>query len=420
MSGWVVWVLGVLAVSIVATTMLSIRCLLQRADGRRTEGATEKMPGDDPHQLFPEAAGANVLLRRQRILIVDDDPLLRLVLRTTLTADEYIVEEAASAEEARALARFWQPAFVVLDVGLPDQSGLTLCDQLKHEETFGAPRVVLLTGADIDSTEAQQTGADGLLHKPFSPLELLSMVERLGGPDSPVSFSENQVESERDQLVAYAQDLGRLLQIERAQRRLLQRSYRQTVVALADALEAKDPITGIHASRVQRYALELTAAADSSLLDDPTLEYGFLLHDIGKIGVPDAILKKAGPLDLHEQQLMQRHPVIGAGILREIALLKGEGIRVVRSHHERWDGRGYPDRLAEREIPLGARIFAVADALDAMTSDRPYRSRRPWDEAVDEILAQDGSQFDPRAVAAFAVREAQLRRIHDELVPNVA
>jgi cyclic di-GMP phosphodiesterase len=279
--------------------------------------------------------------------------------------------------------------------------------------------VILLTGEDLDPDDARSFEADALLHKPFSPLDLLSIVERHCAGDARGWLTEAQT-SEHDQLVAYAEDLGRVLQIERTQRRLLQSSYRQTVIALSDALEAKDPVTGIHALRVQRYALELTAAVDGSLLDEPSLEYGFLLHDIGKIGVPDAILKKPGPLDRQELELMQRHPLIGAKLLREVVLLQGEGIGVVRSHHERWDGRGYPDGLTEHEIPEGARIFALADALDAMTNDRPYRRRLAWPEAVDEILAQDGSQFDPRVVSAFAAREARLRRIYEELTLNVA
>jgi HD-GYP domain-containing protein (c-di-GMP phosphodiesterase class II) len=199
--------------------------------------------------------------------------------------------------------------------------------------------------------------------------------------------------------------------VERGQRRLLQHAYRETVTALADALEAKDPLTGLHALRVQRYALELTEAVDRRLLDDPSLEYGFLLHDVGKIGMPDRIMNKPGPLTSKELHLVQRHPVVGAELLAGVALLQGEGLRVVRSHHERWDGAGYPDHLVATQIPLGARIFAVADALDAMTSDRPYRRAVPWEDAVDEIVTQGSRHFDPGVVAAFAQREGRLRQL---------
>jgi ribonuclease P protein subunit RPR2 len=222
------------------------------------------------------------------------------------------------------------------------------------------------------------------------------------------------------QLLLYARDLNRLLEVERTQRRLLQQAYRQTTSALADALEAKDRRTGIHALRVQSYAVEITEAIDPALLDDPSLEHGFLLHDIGKIAIPDPILNKPGPLSPGELETVRRHPLIGAEILQDVALLQGEGLNVVRSHHERWDGAGYPDGLAGDAIPLGARIFALADTLDAMTTDRPYRTARAWEEAIDEIMAENGRQFDPRVVRAFARREATLRRLYREFATMAA
>jgi ribonuclease P protein subunit RPR2 len=348
-----------------------------------------------------------------RILIVDDDPALRILLRTTLSGEEFDVEEASSVEGASELARFWKPAIVVLDVGLPGLSGLAWCRELKQNGNSDSPTVILLTGADTSAEAARLAGADALLRKPFSPLDLVDLIDRHASR-KPLSDEEaDRVGS--DQLLVYARDLSRLLQVERAQRRLLQVAYRQTVTAFTDALEAKDSTTGMHSLRVQRYALELTEAVDRRLLDDPSLEYGYLLHDVGKMAIPEQILKKPGPLDPQELRLMQQHPQRGVEILREIAILQGEGLRVVRSHHERWDGGGYPDGLKEEEIPLGARIFAVADALDAITSDRPYRSKRSWDDAVEELLAGDGSQFDPVVITVFAVCEPQLRAINLEL-----
>lgn len=419
MPGWVVWALGGLGLLTLVSTTLAARCALRNA-GRRDRRAIETpRTGNDEVANLAEPTPQAPPPAPPRVLVVEDDRLLREVLRTTLTSGDYLVEEAPSAEEASQLARTWRPAFVVLDIGLPGKSGLAFCRELKDDATYGSPKVILLTGEDVEAADARRFKADALLRKPFSPLDLLNVVERLRTGDGHKELTEART-SGHDQLVAYAEDLGRVLQIERTQRRLLQHSYRQTAIALADALEAKDPVTGIHALRVQRYALELTGAVDGSLLDEPSLEYGFLLHDVGKIGVPDAILKKPGPLDDGELRLMQQHPLIGEELLREVALLQGEGIRVVRSHHERWDGRGYPDRLTENEIPVGARIFALADALDAMTDNRPYRHRREWHEAVDEILAQDGSQFDPRVVSAFAAREPRLRRIYEELTLHVA
>jgi ribonuclease P protein subunit RPR2 len=275
---------------------------------------------------------------------------------------------------------------------------------------------VLLTGGETTSEDAQAAGADALLRKPFSPLELIGAIDRALQRELTLPASASAADA--DQLLAYARDLSEVVRVERAQRRLLQQAYRQTITALTDALEAKSEATGRHGLRVQRYALELTEALEPSLLEDPSLEYGFLLHDIGKIAIPDAILEKRGPLQPDERRLMQRHPLIGSELLAGVPMLEGEGLQVVRSHHERWDGRGYPDGLAGDEVPSGGRIFAVADALDAMTSDRPYRRRLRWDDAVDEILRESGGQFDREVVSAFARREQRLRRTQHELAAS--
>jgi response regulator RpfG family c-di-GMP phosphodiesterase len=355
---------------------------------------------------------------RRRILIVDDDPTLRLLLRTTLGADEFAIEEASSAEDAAQVARFWLPAVVILDVGLPGLDGLRFCRELKQSTRYGSPFVVLLTGQETTPSEVDRAGPDAVLRKPFSPIELVGLLDRLGEPGA-VAFAE-PASDDAEQLLVYARDLSKLLAIERRQRRLLQQSYRQTVIALADALEAKDPVTGLHAIRVQRYATELAAGIDPGLLEDPSIEYGFLLHDVGKLGIPDAVLKKAAPLSAAERRLMQEHTLLGEAMLANVTLLDGVGLKVVRSHHERWDGTGYPDGLEGEQIPIAARVFALVDAMDAMTTDRPYRAAQTWEDATDEILAQAGKQFDPRVVASFAQREGRLRRISEELAESAA
>ncbi len=364
-----------------------------------------------------DATTKDVELVRRKVLVVDDDAALRLLLRTTLPASEFDVEEAESAESAAEMARFWRPGVVVLDVGLPGGvDGLSFCRELKRAAR--APQVILLTGAELDTEAVRGSGADAILRKPFSPIELVTLIDQVSDPagfappDSPAA--------EGEQLLIYARDLSRVVERERRQRRLLQQAYRQTVTALADALETKDRSTGLHGRRVQRYGLELAAALDETLLADPSLEYGFLLHDVGKIGIPETILRKPGPLDDAERESMQQHPLLGVEILGGIPLLEGAGLDVVRSHHERWDGAGYPDGLAGNEIPISARIFALADALDAITTDRPYRERLSWDFAVDEILGNISTQFDPHVVAAFAARERQLRRISEQLTERAA
>jgi response regulator RpfG family c-di-GMP phosphodiesterase len=347
-----------------------------------------------------------------RLLLVDDDPGLRALVRTTCEVFDFEVDEAESAGGAVERIALRRPDVLVLDVSMPGMSGLELCRALKDDPATHDIAVVLLSGSEAGTQlQADRAGADGFLRKPFSPLELLSVVERLAGGRFGVPFRAQRRGREDEQMLLYAQDLRHLLEIERGQRVLVQNAYRETVAALASALESKDTGTREHSQRVQRYAAELAAGVAPELLEDPSTEYGFLLHDVGKIGIPDSILRKPKPLDDREQRLMETHTVLGEQVLGGVAFLQGEGLRVVRSHHERWDGRGYPDGLGGAEIPLAARIFAVADTLDAMTSNRPYRPAGTWLAAGEEILNQSARQFDPDVVRAFVQRESALRAI---------
>ncbi|MFL5926114.1 MAG: response regulator [Gaiellaceae bacterium] len=350
---------------------------------------------------------------RTRILVVDDDHGLRTLLRATFEAADIEIVEARDSDAASASIARFRPDVVVLDIEMPGVDGLTFCRSLKSQSATREIGVVLLTGSTDAAAEARarEAGADGFVRKPFSPLELLSLVEELASGGTRRALLPRSDAPPQEQLLLYADDLRRMLELERGQRALLQRAYRDTVTALATALESKDSGTGAHSQRVQRYAAVLTRTVDPHLLDDVSLEYGFLLHDIGKIGIPDRILLKPAPLTDGELQLMQMHTVLGEQMLGGVALLHGEGLRVVRSHHERWDGGGYPDGLARRQIPLGARIFAVADTLDAVMSERPYRSGRPWGEALEEIARASGAQFDPDVVQALHECEAELREI---------
>ena len=356
--------------------------------------------------------------RGLRLLVVDDDPGLRILLRTTFEVVDIEVDEADSADLARERIAERHPDVVVLDVSMPGTDGLTFCRQLKSDPATAHIGVVLLTGSE-GGTElaAQASGADAFLRKPFSPLELLNAVERIAGGlyEGPYRAAAAPPE---EQLILYAQDLRRLLEVERGQRSLIQRAYRETVSALTGALESKDLSTGQHSQRVQKYAVELAQGLEPSLLDDQSVEYGFLLHDIGKIGIPDKILQKKGSLSPSERRLLETHTVLGEQLMSGVALLQGQGLQVVRHHHERWDGAGYPDAVGEAEIPLGARVFAVADALDAMTSDRPYRRAGTWAHAAAEIISESGRQFDPQVVDVFRDRNQRLRRIHYELAAN--
>ncbi len=212
--------------------------------------------------------------------------------------------------------------------------------------------------------------------------------------------TERKAAARQRQLERYAADLREVFKQERARAQELRRSYMATVRALSNAVEARDAYTGKHAERVAAYGLELARVAGLELADSPQIEFGFLLHDVGKVAVPDAILFKSSSLTDEEYALVRKHPVVGSEILRDVDFL-GEGKLVVRHHHEHWDGSGYPDGLAGDAIPLAARVFSVADALDALTTDRPYRPASSFSAARDEIRAGAGTQFDPAVVDAY-------------------
>ena len=224
--------------------------------------------------------------------------------------------------------------------------------------------------------------------------------EEIAGLRSQLEGHERDAAERARQLERYAADLRETFKQERARAQELKASYRSTVRALANAVEARDAYTGRHAERVAAYGLEIAIAAGLDLGRSPEMEFGFLLHDVGKVAVPDAILFKTTALTAEEYALIARHPVIGWEILRDIEFL-GDAKLVVRHHHERWDGTGYPDGLAGDAIPLAARVFAVADTLDALTSDRPYRPAVGWAAARAEVRAASATQFDPAVVAAF-------------------
>jgi response regulator RpfG family c-di-GMP phosphodiesterase len=338
-----------------------------------------------------------------KLLVVDDDPGLRALIRATFDEVDAEIREASSVFTARRAVGIDKPDVIVLDVLLGDGSGLDLCRELKRRHGTASIAVVLLSGSiELAAEQVSAAGADAFLTKPFSPLQLVEVVEHLAGATDPLPLLEPVADpADNEQLLLYARDLRRIVELERTQRHLLHEAYGATVGALAEALATKDTGTRAHSRRVQQYALRLLDEVEPALADDPGIAYGFVLHDVGKIGISDAILQKQGSLTHEERRVIEEHPLLGHEMLRGISFLRGEGLAVVRSHHERWDSGGYPDGLAGTDIPLGARIFSVADALDAMTSDRPYRRAGSWRDAAAEIARESGRQFDPRVVAAF-------------------
>ncbi len=342
--------------------------------------------------------------RTPRVLVIDDDRLLCELIRTTFELEGYDVDTAYDVIEAERVLVESRPDAILLDIGLPGIDGIFYLERLRETPQTRRIPIVAISGSDEAGRAAKAVGAEAFLRKPFSPLELIALV-------TPLIRTVGLAGTEgRD--VVDAADLNRLIEIGRRQHQLLYESYAQTVAVLASALESRDFGTSQHSRRVTSYATRLTLEVAPGLLDDPSLEWGFMLHDVGKIGIPDGILLKQGRLTGPERRKMQEHAELGDRLLAHVPLLNQEGARVIRSHHERWDGNGYPDRLSEESIPLAARIFAVVDSLDAMTDKRPYRAPVSWDAAAEEVHRCRGSHFDPDVVDGFEACEPDLYRLH--------
>jgi ribonuclease P protein subunit RPR2 len=345
-----------------------------------------------------------------RVLVIDDDPALCAMLRASLELEGIEVAEAHDVIESESVLVERPPDAIVLDIGLPGVDGVFYCERLRETPRTREIPIVAISGSEEAGARARAAGASAFVAKPLDPLRLLASLEELVGM-APFGHAL------RDEDGSGAAEIRRLIQIGQRQQELLLEAYRRTLGALADALESRDFATGAHSRRVAAYATRLSLEVEPSLVDDPTLEWGFLLHDVGKIAIPDYILLKRGPLSRRERSLMQRHTVLGERLVEDVPLLRGQGIRVIRSHHERWNGRGYPDGTAGAHIPLAARVFAVADALDAMTDPRPYRTPVAWEDALAEIARGRGLQFDPDATDALVACEPDLYAVYRETHP---
>jgi putative two-component system response regulator len=340
---------------------------------------------------FPEARAASSVPAAGhpdpvggRILCVDDEPNICRLLDRYLTRLGYEVQTALTVPEAVGLLAERHFDLVITDLRLPGPTGLDLLVEVRSRSP-GTRMILMSAHADISAAAAAiDLGIDQLIIKPF---ELEDIQQRVH--DSLARRrAERQAMQERELLEA------RLRQRETESKIWVLRSAH----ALAAAVEAKDPYTAGHAIRVTAYAM--TIAEIMGGIDLLRFRLAGDLHDVGKIGVPDSVLNKPDRLTVAEYDLVKKHPEIGARILEpliEDPLVLG----VVRSHHERWDGHGYPDGLAGSEIPLPARVLAVADTLDAMSSDRAYRKGVRWEEVVAEIRRCSGAQFDPRVLEAF-------------------
>ncbi|HEX8491266.1 MAG TPA: HD domain-containing phosphohydrolase [Pyrinomonadaceae bacterium] len=329
---------------------------------------------------------------RARLLIVDDESEIRNVL-CELLAEDYDCASASSAEEALELLRADYFHLIISDITMSGMSGL---EMIPHVSDISPETVVVMISGmqTIESAiEALRVGAFDYIMKPFDLRQVEAAVKRaLEHYD--LRAAKRRYENHLEELVEQrTHELNQALDS-------LEDAYRSTLKALTAALETRDAETHGHSERVVTFSLRLGRELGLDKEQLMSLEFGSLLHDIGKIGVPDAILRKPAKLTDEEWVRMREHPLHGQAILREIEFLSGAS-RVVGQHHEKWDGTGYPLGLRAEEIDMNARIFAVADAFDAMISDRVYRAGRPYEEAAEELERFAGRQFDPNVVAAF-------------------
>lgn len=328
-----------------------------------------------------------------RVLIVDDEPFVREALTEALQALSCRVTTAASSEDALQAIEKGCFDVVLCDIVMPGANGLELlamAQRLQWDVGF-----ILITGhPDVNNLiSALRLGAADFLVKPFSVADVSAAVDRAYRRVLTHREARAYWNSLQDGIQRRTHDLELAL-------RHLDSSYQTTFEALVAALDMREHETFAHSFRVRAYTSRLAREVGYSSALVSQVEQAALLHDIGKIAIPDSILLKRGPLTPDEFEYMKKHPVVGEQMLNRIAFLKPATL-IVRHHHERFDGSGYPDGLAGDAIPLGDRLFAVADAFDAMTSDRFYRKAPGFAIARDEITRGAGTQFDPRVVNAF-------------------
>ncbi len=336
----------------------------------------------------------------KRILIVDDEFSVREILSDGLTAFGFIPRTASRAAEGLEIYRQGEIDLVLSDIDMPEMSGIELLAELRKIDPDAD--VIMVTGV-VDTAvavKAIRDGARDYVTKPFN-LEEVSIVVRRTLENRRL-INENRayqegLEVKVQERTAELQEKN--VEVERLYSEL-EGAYESTLQAMVTALDFRDNETQGHSQRVVEYAMMVSGAMG---IKDPELSWvrrGALLHDIGKIGVPDAILRKPGKLTDAEWIEMRKHPEHGYEMLRHIGFLK-PALEIVLCHQERFDGSGYPQGLAGDQIPLGARTFAVVDCFDAMTSDRPYRSALSIEAARDEIRKCAGTQFDPDVAEAF-------------------
>jgi len=352
-----------------------------------------------PHNvltLAPEASPVETPLQRcpsARVLIVDDEPAACKLLALLLSEAEFECKTALSGAEALRLLENQKRDAIICDLNMPGMNGMELLAEVRRR----SPQVAFLVATGLDDVragiQAMKSGADDYLVKPLQEELVIASLHR--------ALQKKRLEQEVEGYRLHLEDMvaERTKQIEAALK-LVERSYEDTLEALGAAIDLRDAATEGHSRRVCRFALEIAKALGLSEAQHKTIAMGAYLHDIGKLALPDGILLKPGPLTTEERLFMQQHVQTGYDLVKQIPFL-ADAAELIRTHHERYNGSGYLRGLKAEQIPIGARIFAVADTLDAITSDRPYRSAQSFEDGFKVIHAESGSLFDPQITAAF-------------------
>jgi len=346
-----------------------------------------------------------------RVLVVDDDLAIRQLLATKLKLCGFSTTACGSGEEALKLLSNQSFDAIISDLNMPGISGLELLAEAHRQ--FPLTAFLMATGVgDVSvGVAAMKQGAADYILKPFQMEAVVASLRRA----LEMKRMEAELEEYRHRLEEMVEQ--RTNQLKAAMRRI-EFTYDETLEALAAALDLRDNETAGHSRRVTLYALEIARRCNFSADQLKQLERGAYLHDIGKIGIPDLILLKPGKLAPEETEVMKTHVRIGYELMSRVAFLASAS-QIVLTHQECYDGSGYPHGLRGEEIPLGARVFAVADTLDAMMSDRPYRQGRPYAVARAEIQRESGKQFDPQVVAIFLeIPEETWLTIRSEVARN--
>lgn len=328
-----------------------------------------------------------------RLLIVDDEPESRKMLGVMLAQAGMTCTTAPNGAQALTVLQRQPFDAVIADLNMPGLSGLELLMQVRRFY----PQQVFLIATGVDDVrvgmQAMREGADDYLVKPLEADIVVESLQR--------AFHKRQLEQDVENYRQHLEEMvsARTLQLQNALARI-ERGYADTLDALGAAIDLRDSQTAGHSRRVFLYSIEMVKALNGTPQQLKSLAMGAWLHDVGKLAIPDAILFKPGPLTAEERKIMETHVQIGYDIVKRISFL-ADAAEIILAHHERWNGSGYPHGLKETEIPLGARIFAVADTVDAITSDRPYHAAFPFQTARKEIERNAGILFDAKVTEVF-------------------